>query len=68
MSLPDLTHPPPDPNNMKPALMKPTENGSYALLNQALTPRQLIIFIPAGALALSPPVLPNVRPLLTGFN
>ena len=40
MSLPDLTHPLPDPNNMKPALMKPTENGSYALLNQALTPRQ----------------------------
>lgn len=31
--------PPLHPDNMRPALMKPTENSSYALLSQALTPK-----------------------------
>ncbi len=39
MSLPNLTRPLPNPDTMRPVLMKPTENGSYALLNQALTPK-----------------------------
>lgn len=58
MSLFNLVWPNPNPNNMRPALMKPTENDSHALLNQALVPKgKLIISIPVGALT-SPPLLP----------
>lgn len=40
MSLPNLSCPWSNPNNMRPSLMKPSENGSYALLNQAFPQRQ----------------------------